>query len=56
MLKKFVALLFAGFMAVSFVGCAAETADTGDDAAATSTDDTAEGGDEGGEEDGEGEG
>ncbi|GAB5403840.1 MAG: hypothetical protein Aurels2KO_20710 [Aureliella sp.] len=53
MLKKFVALLFAGFMAVSFVGCAAETADTGDDAAATSTD---EGADEAGEEEMEDEG
>lgn len=55
MLKKFVAIVFAGFMAVSLVGCApADTAATDDGAAATSTDEGADTSDEEGEGEGEG--
>ena len=48
MLKKFLPIVFASFMAVTVIGCAAESDTATDDAATTDTD-TAEGGEEDGE-------
>lgn len=52
MLKKFLPIVFASFMAVTVIGCAAEGDSATDADAATTTDTGAE---EGGEEDGESE-